>query len=113
MSERNVPFGLLKWIADSAADFEPPVANKVIWKDSHFIFMVVSGPNARSDVHIDPRDEIFYQLKGDVRVDNIETELKDAINTFNSDDSLRTCNRFGHQNVVPGPFQFENPNGAE
>ena len=63
------PVSLLGWIEANAADFEPPVSNKVIWQDSDFITMVIRGPNARNDFHIDPRDEIFHQLKGDIRVD--------------------------------------------
>ncbi len=74
MSPRNLPFGLFQWIEDHAADFEPPVANKVIWKDSDFIFMIIRGPNARNDFHVDPGDEIFYQLRGDVRVDIIDDD---------------------------------------
>lgn len=72
MSVVNLPFNLLEWIVDHEADFAPPVANKVVWKDSDFIFMVIRGPNARNDFHIDPRDEIFYQLRGDIRVDLID-----------------------------------------
>lgn len=72
MTAVNQPIGLLQWIADHAADFEPPVANKVVWNDSDFIAMVVRGPNARNDFHVDPRDEIFFQLRGEIRVDIID-----------------------------------------
>ena len=71
MSPVNEPFGLFQWISDHATDFEPPVANKVVWQNADFIFMIVRGPNARNDFHVDPFDEIFYQLQGDIRVDII------------------------------------------
>ncbi len=63
------PLPLLEWIETNRAEFEPPVSNKVIWSDSTFITMVVRGPNARNDFHIDPYDEIFQQVKGTIRVD--------------------------------------------
>ncbi len=74
MSEVNQPFGLMAWIADHAADFEPPVSNKVVWSDRDLMFMVIRGPNARSDFHVDPYDEIFFQLRGDIRVDVIDDD---------------------------------------
>ena len=64
---------LVRWIEEHADSFRPPVSNRVVWPDSEFMFMVVRGPNARNDFHIDPGDEIFYQLEGTIRVD-IRTE---------------------------------------
>ena len=74
MTERNdspraEPFNLFGWITENSAAFEPPVSNKQVWRDSDHIFMVIRGPNARSDFHVDPFDEIFMQLRGSVRVD--------------------------------------------
>lgn len=63
------PLDLHQWIADNAAAFAPPVSNKVVWADSDQIFMVIRGPNARRDFHIDPFDEVFMQLRGSIRVD--------------------------------------------
>jgi 3-hydroxyanthranilate 3,4-dioxygenase len=57
-------FGLWAWIAEHRGAFEPPVGNKVIWEDSQFTAMVIRGPNARRDFHVDPSDEIFYMLRG-------------------------------------------------
>src|SRR5207249_4072008 len=39
-------------------------------------YLTVGGPNARNDFHIDPGDEIFYQLKGDITVRCIDTDGK-------------------------------------
>lgn len=66
-----VPVNLVRWIDEHRHRFEPPVSNQVIWSDAEFIVMVVRGPNARSDFHVDPGDELFYQLQGTVRVDLI------------------------------------------
>jgi 3-hydroxyanthranilate 3,4-dioxygenase len=62
-------FGLWDWVERHRRDFEPPVGNKVIWEDSQFTAMVVRGPNARRDFHIDPSDEIFYMLRGDMTLE--------------------------------------------
>jgi len=63
------PLDLAHWIAANASAFLPPVANKVVFPGSELIFMVVRGPNARNDFHINPGDEIFYQLEGTIAVD--------------------------------------------
>jgi 3-hydroxyanthranilate 3,4-dioxygenase len=67
-----VAFDLWKWIEENRHAFEPPVGNKVIWEDSQFTAMIVRGPNARRDFHVDPSDEIFYMLRGDMTVEYIE-----------------------------------------
>jgi 3-hydroxyanthranilate 3,4-dioxygenase len=65
-------FGLWSWIEENRTAFEPPVGNKVIWEDSQFTAMVVRGPNARRDFHIDPSDEIFFMLKGAMTLETLE-----------------------------------------
>lgn len=55
-----------RWIEAHRDELKPPVGARMIWEDSQFIIMVVGGPNARRDFHIDPSDEFFYQLKGDI-----------------------------------------------
>ena len=64
-----VAFNLWQWIEQNRATFEPPVGNKVIWEDSQFTAMIVRGPNARRDFHVDPSDEIFYMLRGAMRLE--------------------------------------------
>jgi 3-hydroxyanthranilate 3,4-dioxygenase len=59
-------FDLWRWVEDNRHAFEPPVGNKVIWEDSQFTAMIVRGPNARRDFHVDPSDEIFYMLRGEM-----------------------------------------------
>jgi 3-hydroxyanthranilate 3,4-dioxygenase len=67
-----IAFGLWSWIEENRAAFEPPVGNKVIWEDSQFTAMVVRGPNARRDFHVDPSDEIFFMLKGAMTLETLE-----------------------------------------
>ena len=166
------PVHLMRWIEEHKTLFSGPVANKEVFPESEFIYQIVRGPNARNDFHIDPGDEIFYQLKGDITVrcidetgkardikvregevmlcragtrhcpvrpagtwglvierkrrpdeldrlawfcercetklhevsfscQNIEVELKAAIEEFNASEALRTCKRCG--TVLPVP----------
>jgi 3-hydroxyanthranilate 3,4-dioxygenase len=63
----KMPFNLKSWIADNQKFLEPPVGNKVVYKDSEFIIMVI-GANKRTDYHINLGEEFFYQVQGDVSV---------------------------------------------
>jgi 3-hydroxyanthranilate 3,4-dioxygenase len=62
-------FNLWEWVGKNRHAFEPPVGNKVIWEDSQFTAMIVRGPNARRDFHVDPSDEMFYMLRGDMTLE--------------------------------------------
>ena len=50
----GVPFDLTQWIAREMPGNIGSVGNKEVFKHSDFIFMIVKGPNARNDCHIDP-----------------------------------------------------------
>src|SRR3954465_2383037 len=58
------PLTLPAWIDENRALLQPPVGNVCVW-NSQFLVMVVGGPNARSDYHINPGEELFYQVEGD------------------------------------------------
>jgi 3-hydroxyanthranilate 3,4-dioxygenase len=60
------PLNLQRWIEKHRAFLKPPVGNKRIFRDSEFIIMVVGGPNTRGDYHVDPAEEFFHQLQGDM-----------------------------------------------
>lgn len=64
----TLPFNFKKWIDENRHLLKPPVNNKVVYKDSEFIVMVVGGPNSRKDYHYNESEEFFYQLEGDVIV---------------------------------------------
>jgi 3-hydroxyanthranilate 3,4-dioxygenase len=69
----GVPFPLAAWIARCMSGDMGSVGNKEVFRHSDFIFMIVKGPNRRNDFHIDPYDEIFYQLKGSIYVKHHDT----------------------------------------
>jgi 3-hydroxyanthranilate 3,4-dioxygenase len=56
---------LQSWVAEHRHLLKPPVGNKPIW-DGDFLVMVVGGPNQRTDYHINPGGELFYQVEGDI-----------------------------------------------
>lgn len=75
------PIHLWKFIEDHIDQLKPPVNNKVIWKDAELMVMVVGGPNKRRDFHVDPSEEVFYQLKGDCFVEIMNQDGKREIIT--------------------------------
>jgi 3-hydroxyanthranilate 3,4-dioxygenase len=63
-----------RWIEENRHLFEPPYkTNQVIAHHRDFIVMMLHGPNTRLDFHIQPGEELFFQVKGD-----IELHLKPA-----------------------------------
>lgn len=79
------------WLEQNAANLKPPVANKEVFPGGEdFIVMVVGGPNQRTDFHVDPYEEVFYQLKGNMH-----------INTMTSDGPMRVDVNEGEMWVLP------------
>ncbi len=66
------PFALETWISEHLPVSQGAIGNREVFKKSDFILQVIKGPNARNDWHIDPWDEIFYQLHGHIFVYTME-----------------------------------------
>jgi 3-hydroxyanthranilate 3,4-dioxygenase len=79
------PFNLWKWIEENKDLLKPPVSNKQLYVESgDYIIMVVGGPNARKDYHFNETEELFFQLKGDMKVlvqesgKSVEMDIKEG-----------------------------------
>ena len=71
---------LPRWLGEHGPRLVPPVANKMLFSESHMKVMVVGGPNARSDFHIQAGEEFFLQLKGTLTLKVVERgHFKDVI----------------------------------
>ena len=62
------------WIDENQHLLKPPVGNKQLYQPTgDFIVMVVGGPNQRTDFHLDPYEEWFYQVRGNMHL-NLMTD---------------------------------------
>ncbi len=76
----KMPINLLNWVEENREFLKPPVGNKKIYEDQDFMIFVVGGPNARKDYHIDPSEEFFFQIEGDITLKIVEDgEHKDVV----------------------------------
>ncbi|MGA1046185.1 MAG: 3-hydroxyanthranilate 3,4-dioxygenase [Phycisphaerales bacterium] len=73
-AERTTPANypilhLDRWIRENRRNLKPPVSNRQLFTASKDAIVFVSGgPNTRNDYHVNPTEELFYQLKGDIAV---------------------------------------------
>src|SRR6516165_12763234 len=61
-------FNLMKWITENPDKLKPPLGAKTVFSENDFMVTVVGGPNARTDYHVNPTEEFFFQIKGDVAI---------------------------------------------
>lgn len=62
-------FHLKKWVEENSHLFDPPLkTNRVLVHHQDFIVMILNGPNTRLDFHVEPGEEFFYQIHGDIEL---------------------------------------------
>jgi len=66
------PFDFRQWIDSHRHLLKPPVGNKLLFPVEDFVIMIVGGPNARSDFHVDPGQEFFHQVEGDMLLKTVQ-----------------------------------------
>jgi 3-hydroxyanthranilate 3,4-dioxygenase len=59
------PFNLKQWIDEHRDQLKPPVGNAMLYNGDYMV-MVVGGPNQRTDFHVNPTEELFFQIEGDI-----------------------------------------------
>ncbi len=60
---------LKRWLRENQKNLKPPVSNRQMFNEAKDMILFVSGgPNTRNDFHVNPTEELFYQLKGDIAV---------------------------------------------
>jgi 3-hydroxyanthranilate 3,4-dioxygenase len=62
-------YHLKQWVEENRSYFNPPFrTNKLLVAHKDFLVMILRGPNTRLDFHIEPGDEFFYQVEGDMEL---------------------------------------------
>ncbi len=62
-------YHLKRWVEENKNLFSPPYkTNRLLVHHKDFLVMILRGPNVRLDFHVDPGDEFFYQIEGDMEL---------------------------------------------
>ncbi|KAJ1918146.1 3-hydroxyanthranilic acid dioxygenase [Mycoemilia scoparia] len=69
-----IPFDFHGWLKEHGHTLKPPVGNAIVAEGDDYLVMVVGGPNARSDFHLNDTEEWFYQIKGDIIVKIVDPD---------------------------------------
>ena len=73
------PINLTRWLEENEEHLQPPICNRCIQKGEELMAMVVIGPNDRTDFHVNPTEEWFYQVKGRLELTIMETDAESQV----------------------------------
>ena len=110
------PINFKEWIENNRHLLKPPVGNKIVYEDGDFFIMIVGGPNKRKDYHVDPVEEFFFQIDGEMLLKVIENGKRVDVPIKEGEIFLLPKNiphspqRF--QNTVGMVIEYKRPEGA-
>ena len=99
------PINFKQWIHEHRLLLKPPIGNQVVYENADFMVMVVGGPNTRKDYHVDPIEEFFYQLEGEMVLKIMEDGKPKDIKIKEGEIFLLP------KNIPHSPQRFENTVG--
>ncbi|KAF4594552.1 3-hydroxyanthranilate 3,4-dioxygenase [Ophiocordyceps camponoti-floridani] len=68
------PLNLPKWLDENVALLQPPINNYCVYNKDMTV-MIVGGPNARTDYHINQTPEWFFQHRGAMLLKVVDNEI--------------------------------------
>ena len=86
-------FNLQQWINENRGQWGQ---RRVVWENSDFIAFVTRGPNRRKDFHINPGDEIFQQLEGELNLFYLKEDGKQELAVLTAGDVFLLPARVPH-----------------
>lgn len=72
------PLNLPLWLKTNSHLLQPPINNHCIYNREGVTVMIVGGPNARTDYHINSTPEWFYQVRGSMLLKVVDGSLPDG-----------------------------------
>jgi 3-hydroxyanthranilate 3,4-dioxygenase len=60
------PLDLPRWLRENSDRLRPPVNNFCLYSGADFIVMVIGGPNARADYHVNETEVQYLYMTNDL-----------------------------------------------
>ena len=70
------PLNLKNWIDENKHHLKPPIGRRRVWEDQDIHVTVVGGPAQGKDFHVNPTQEFFFQVEGDVTLRVVGRDAK-------------------------------------